>query len=101
MAKTRVALLLPFALAACATPKARVQAGLENAGLKPHLARCMAARLVDRLSRAQLHELASLPKAEHANSVDEFLYRVRALGDRQTVHVTVKAAALCATGLAD
>ncbi|MBY8829116.1 hypothetical protein [Hephaestia mangrovi] len=95
MMKTRVAVLLPLALAACVTPTARVEAGLERAGLKPHLARCMAPRLADRLSHDQLRQLASLPKAPRARSFDELLYRLRALDDPDIVHVTSKAALKC------
>src|SRR5690242_3309199 len=96
MTKTRVALLLlPLAAAACMAPTARVEAGLERAGLKPRLARCIAPRLTDRLSREQLRQLASLPKAPRAASFDELLYRLRALDDPEIVHVASKAALKC------
>jgi hypothetical protein len=92
---------LCLALSACVTPEARVTARLEEAGLKPHMARCVAHRLVGKLSRGELRQLAGLPKAGHAQSLDEFLYRVRALDDPHIVKVAVRSAALCATGLAD
>jgi hypothetical protein len=104
MMKTRfaaAAVALTLALSACATPESRVADRLEQAGLKPHMAHCMAGRLVHRLSRAELRQLGSLPKASHAQSVDEFLYRLRALDDHHIVKVSLKSAALCATGLAD
>jgi len=103
MSKTSIAAALSIALAlgACATPEQRVEQKLEEAGLKPHMARCMARRLTHRLSHSQLRELASLPKAQHAQSVDEFLYRLRALDDHHVVKVSIDSAALCATGLAD
>jgi hypothetical protein len=91
----RLILLLPLALAACMTPESRVQAGLEHAGIKPRLARCMAPRMTDRLSRGQLHQLARLPKAAHAHSLDQLLRRLQALGDPEIVHVTSKAALAC------
>ncbi|HEU4958945.1 MAG TPA: hypothetical protein VFT56_00935 [Sphingomonas sp.] len=96
--KTRFALLLPLALAACVTPEARearVARGLEHAGLKPHLAQCMAGRMVDRLSLGQLRQLGRLPKAPRAQSFDELLYRLRALDDPEIVRVTSKAALKC------
>jgi hypothetical protein len=103
MRKTSIAAAigLSLALAGCATPEQRVEQKLEEAGLKPHMARCMARRLTDRLSRDQLRELASLPKAQRAQSLDEFLYRLRALDDHHVVKVSLDSAALCATGLAD
>jgi hypothetical protein len=93
--KARLALLPPLALAACVTPQSRVQAGLENAGLKPRLAHCMAARMIDRLSHDQLRALGGLPKAPHAHSFDQLLYRLRALDDPEIVRVTSKAALAC------
>lgn len=102
--KTRLGLFLALALAGCATTQmreARVTQGLERVGLKPHLARCMASRMVDRLSLGQLRLLGQLPKATRASSIDELLYRLDALNDPEIVAVTSKAALLCATGLSE
>lgn len=77
-----------------------MRTGLVNAGLSRPLAACMAERMVDRLSLAQLMRLADLPKARQAESLDRFLRRVRALGDPEILSVTTSSAALCATGLA-
>ena len=76
-----------------------MRTGLINAGLSRPLAACMAERMVDRLSLAQLMRLADLPKARQAESLDRFLRRVRALGDPEILSVTSSSAALCATGL--
>lgn len=92
--------LSPCALSACAIPEDRLRTGLVNAGLSRPLAACMAERMVDRLSLAQLMRLADLPKAREAESLDRFLRRVRALGDPEILSVTSSSAALCATGLA-
>lgn len=51
--------------------------------------------MTDRLSLAQLRQLARLPKAPHARSVDQLIERLRALDDPQIVHVTSKAAVTC------
>ena len=93
--------MLSLVLSGCVTPEQRIEQRLEQAGLAPHLARCMAPRLAHRLSHAELRALASLPKARHAQSLDEFLYRLRALDDHHIVKVGAGSAALCATGLAD
>ncbi|NIJ21267.1 hypothetical protein FHS95_002970 [Sphingomonas naasensis] len=87
-------------LAGCAVPEARLRSGLIRAGLPKPLSACMAERMVDRLSLKQLMRIADLPYAGGAESVDQFLHRVRALGDAEILGVTSSSAALCATGLA-
>lgn len=79
-------------------PAARLRTGLTNAGLSRPLAACMAERMVDRLSLAQLMRIADLPKAREAESLDKFLRRIRSLGDPEIVAVASSSAALCATG---
>lgn len=91
-------LLIALSLSACAVPEARLRTGLVNAGLPRPLAACMAERMVDRLSLAQLMRIADLPKAREAESVDKFLRRIRSLGDPEIVAVATSSAALCATG---
>jgi hypothetical protein len=88
------------ALGGCAVPEARLRTGLTNAGLPRPLAACMAERMVDRLSLPQLMRLADLPRARTAESLPQFLRRVRALGDPEILSVTASSGALCATGLA-
>jgi hypothetical protein len=100
----RARLLLPLAaaalLAGCATPEARLRAGLVDAGLSPPLAQCMAHRMAHRLSLTQLLRLRDLPRAREAVGVAEFLHRVRALHDTEILSVASSSAALCATGFA-
>jgi hypothetical protein len=96
-----LALALLLALAACGVPEARLRAGLIDAGLSEPLAACMAERMVDRLSLAQLRRLGDLPRAREAASVAQFLRRVRSLGDPEIWSVSSSSAALCATGLAN
>src|SRR5690242_8859083 len=86
-------------LSACAIPEARLRSGLENAGLSRAMAACMAERMVDRLSLAQLSRIGDLPRASSSLSVTEFLHRVRALGDPQILGVSSSSAALCAVGM--
>ena len=98
--RAKLMIMMPFALlASCAVPEARLRAGLVNAGLSPSLAACMAERMVDRLSLAQLSRIGDLPRASSSQSVSQFLRRVRALGDTQILSVSSSSAALCAVGL--
>jgi hypothetical protein len=98
MRKTRAAVILLLALSGCASPRSRVETGLVDAGITPAVARCMAGRMTDRLSLIQLRRLAGLPKAPHAHSLDQLLYRLRALDDPEIVRVTSKAALACEVG---
>ena len=96
--------LLPLAaamlLAGCATPETRLRQALVEAGLSEPMAGCMAGRMVDRLSLAQLYRMRDLKNAGRAQSTDEFLHRVRALNDAEVWTVTSSSAALCAAGVA-
>ena len=98
----RIAVLsLPLlALAACATPEARLRTGLVNAGLSQSIASCMAERMVDRLSLLRLRRLGSLSTLKDKRmsdlSLNQFLHKVRALKDPEILTVTTSSAALCA-----
>src|SRR3546814_18958306 len=54
------ALLLGLALSGCATPESKVRSRLIGLGVSPPMAGCMADRMVDRLSYAQLRRLGEL-----------------------------------------
>lgn len=98
MRRGAVVLMLPLALAACATPETRLRTGLVEAGLTQRIAACMADRMVDRLSLLQLRRIGSLASLETADelSLKQFLHRVRALKDPEILAVTTSSAALCA-----
>lgn len=85
--------------AGCAVPEARLRTGLVNAGLPRPLAACMAERMAERLSLMQLRRIGDLPRATSSVSVQQFLHRVRSLGDAQILGVSSSSAALCAVGL--
>ena len=89
-----------LALAACATPEARLRTGLVNAGLSQSIASCMAERMVDRLSLVQLRRLSALGSLKDKRiadmSLDQFLHKVRALKDPEILAVSTSSAALCA-----
>src|SRR3546814_15083068 len=84
-------LLSLLALAACATPETRVRNSLLKAGLSEPMAVCMAGRMVDRLSLAQLRRLSSLSSIKERTmqdmTIDEFIYRIRALHDPEILEV--------------
>lgn len=56
-----------FTLTACATPRERIADALVGYGIPPAQARCVGGRLEDRLSVAQLRELARYARAYRDN----------------------------------
>jgi len=96
-----IALIGAFALSSCTTvsPEARVRTRLIQAGLKPSVAGCMAGRMVDRLSIAQLKRLQSLAGLQNhpveSMSMDELVHRLRALNDPEIVSVVLRAGIGC------
>ncbi len=94
-------LLLALILAACATlsPEMRVRTKLIEAGVKPKVAACMAERMVDRLSLAQLKRLQALgglgKRAPGSMSIDEIVSRLRALKDPEIMSVVLRAGIAC------
>ena len=81
------------------TPRSQLESGLRDAGLSAAVSDCMAGRMVERLSLLQLRRIAGLPKARSSGSMDQMLYRLRALKDPEIVGVATSSAALCASGL--
>lgn len=96
-----LSIVAALALSACATvsPEARVRSKLIEAGLRPPVAACMAERMVDRLSLAQLKRLQSLgglaKRDARGMSIDEFAHRLRALNDPEIVSVVLRAGIGC------
>ncbi len=88
-------------LAACTSlsPESRLAAGLEDAGLSKNIAQCMAKRMASKLSIAQLRKLQSLGTLRKSPSepltIEEFVHKLRAMGDPQIVAVSGKAAFSC------
>jgi len=76
--------------------RSRVRSALIESGLSEDTSACMARRMVDRLTIAQLRKLQALrgPK----RSVADYVLAVRKVGDRDVLEVTASSAALCATG---
>jgi hypothetical protein len=94
-------LILAAALAAagCAQTIAehRVRSALLDAGLSERNADCMAQRMVDRLTVAQLRKLEALRGEKR--SLADYVLAVRRVGDPEVIGVTASSAALCTTGL--
>ena len=87
-------------LAACSPSKlayGRVKTALLDAGLSERNSACMADRMTDRLSIAQLRKLKGL-KGEKRSLMD-YVSAVRRVGDVEAIEVTASSAALCTTGL--
>ena len=94
---SKLALFLPILLlVSCASPEARVRTALIDAGLSPRVSSCMAERMVDRLSIAQLRKLGSLRGAGRPRGIDGFLHSIRVLDDPEVISVTTRAALRCA-----
>jgi len=89
-----------LAIAGCATPETRVRTALIDAGIPRPVANCMAQRMVDRLSLAQLQKLSRLSGMSRAQigqlTIGELLRRAKALGDPEIVSVVTTAGLGCA-----
>lgn len=93
--------LIVIALAACSPSKlayGQVKSAMMDAGLSEANSACMASRMTDRLSLAQLRKLKQL-KGEKRGLMD-YVSAVRRVGDAEAIQVTASSAALCAIGLA-
>ncbi|QPC99513.1 hypothetical protein [Qipengyuania soli] len=80
----------------------RIESELVARGLPQPMAECMATRMSEQLSIAQLRKLEALkPEAGEADvpmTVAGVLERVRRVGDPEVVEVTATSAAICAFG---
>ena len=82
--------------------ESRVRTALTDAGVSDRNARCMAGRMVDRLTISQLKKLEALKTAKgetRPTSLNDYVARVRRVNDTEVVTVTASSAALCAAGL--
>ena len=93
------AALAAASLAGCGEgiARGRIRAALVDAGLQPQPSECMAERMVDRLSMAQLRKLEALKGAGH-NPL-EVMWALHRIGDPELEKVTLTSAALCISGL--
>lgn len=94
-------LILLASLAACSPSQlayGQVKSAMIGAGLSEANSACMAERLTDRLTLAQLQRLKQL-KGEKRNLAD-YVIAVRRVGDAEAIKVTASSAVLCASGMA-
>jgi hypothetical protein len=95
-------LALPLLASGCVTPEmkqAQVKSALVNAGLSPPIAQCMAHRLVDQLTTAQLRKLQALQALQGPRrNVGDYIAAIQRVDDPQVIRVAISSAALCASG---
>ena len=100
MKRAALVTFVALALSACATPETRVRTALMDAGLSQPVAACMADRMVDRLSLAQLNKLSGLKKLRGQDmrkiTVEDFLKRTRSLQDPEILGVVSASGLICA-----
>jgi hypothetical protein len=100
MVRTAFLTAVSVSLAGCATmAQPSVRSALIQAGARPTVADCMAERMTDRLSIAQLQKLQrvqALPGEKTGNlSAAEIVQRINRIGDPEVVAVTASAGAVC------
>ncbi|HEY1125478.1 MAG TPA: hypothetical protein VGE65_07575 [Sphingobium sp.] len=97
------ALAAVFILAGCGGAEEKLRNGLISAGLPDGMATCMARPMARDLSLGQLMKLNSLSKVTKLDprrtTYDEFIHKIRALGDPEILRVTAAAALGCTFGL--
>lgn len=103
--KVALVVVSALALSGCVQTiaESRVRSALAEGGLSDKNATCMAERMVDRLTIAQLKKLervkAQPGEREKPVSIGEYVTRVRRVGDAEVIAVTASSAGLCAVGL--
>jgi len=92
-------LLAPLALAGCVQTikQNRVEVALVNAGLSPPLSACMARRMSEKLSIAQLRRLQAL--GVEKRTYGDYVNAVRNVHDNDALEVLLSSAVLCKTGM--
>lgn len=91
-------LLAVLALSGCVEEmkESRVKKALINGGLSEQLAGCMAHRMAQKLTIAQLRKLQAL--AGPKRGVTDYVAALKRVGDADAVEVTLSSAALCKAG---
>ncbi|HEX9954454.1 MAG TPA: hypothetical protein VGB48_04460 [Allosphingosinicella sp.] len=100
MTRILLPLLAFFALAGCgAVYENRIETALVGAGVREPVAQCVAGRMVDQLSKGQIHEIAALKSKVDKNlpkmGIAQFLRRHGGDLDTHTISVLTRAGAVC------
>jgi hypothetical protein len=93
------AMLLPLLASGCVEQRieeGQVRSALVDAGLSPAISRCMAYRMVDRLTVKQLRKLQALQGPKR--TVGDYIAAVRRVDDPEALQVAISSAALCVSG---
>lgn len=91
-----------LALSACATPEARIESRLLQAGFSQRSAGCIAEELTDRLSVRQLKRLSDVVKTMSSErrvrelTIGEFATRIADIGDPEIIAAVTRAGLGCA-----
>ncbi len=96
-----IALAAGALVAGCASPEGRIVRSLTDAGVSRPVAGCMADRMVDRLSNAQLKRLARFAKGVDRRDLEtmslrDMHRRFQAIGDPEIIEVVTRAGLGCA-----
>ncbi|HEY0147389.1 MAG TPA: hypothetical protein VGB70_00130 [Allosphingosinicella sp.] len=100
MTRTLAPLLALSLLAGCgAVYENRIESALVGAGLREPVAQCIAGRMVDQLSKAQIHQIAALKSKADKKlpkmSMVQFLRQHGGDLDAHTVSVLTRAGLVC------
>jgi hypothetical protein len=93
------ALALPLIAGCGAVYENRIESALVGAGVRPAVAECVATRMVDQLTKSQIHDIARLKGKVDKNlpkmGMVEFLRRHGGGLDARTVSVLTRAGVVC------
>ena len=95
----KVIVVLAVLTAACVQDikQDRVEVALVNAGLSQPLSECMAKRMAEKLTIAQLHHLQAL--GVEKRTYGDYIKAVKSVHDNDALEVLLASFALCKTGI--
>ena len=95
-----VLIVTPLLLAGCASPRARLETGLREAGMGKKSSACMSREMSQDLSLGELIKLSKLSRFREKSvgkmTLGEFLKATRAIQDPHILKIATAAAVVCA-----